>query len=459
MTDTLQEYVDYSVEIGQKQNVDLILAFGTQATNNQIRFSQNKIDINKQWKVNQIDLIVVVGGNQLSVSNFSPLDKKHVEERVNAQIKFTYKMTPSPFFKGVESAKHDYTSLQGLYDSKIDDYREEAPQLINACIDETINAGAKRVAGSFFFGKKNVILHSSAGPTGNYENTFYNLTVRGFQEELDASGQGLATGCIPHNNEAKLLKAGRTAGNYSKLHRNAKQAQAGIYDIIMSPAVAANLIGTIPGDANPLSIMMGQSCLGDKIGEKLAPDFVSISDNGLQPDGLGSTPFDLEGTPRKTLPIFENGILKNYIHNTTSGKMFQGETTGNASLLDIGIGIKLLGPSNSNLVFNNGDHSFEELFDTSQKAIFVTCNWYTRYTSRISTEYSTIPRDAAFLVENGELSTPQKNFRISDNLLRQFANIDAMANDRIQVKWWEVPIPTWIPTLRVKDCRITTATQ
>ena len=91
MTDTLQEYVDYSVEIGQKQNVDLILAFGTQATNNQIRFSQNKIDITKQWKVNRIDLIVVVEGNQLSVSNFSPLDKKHVEERVNAQIKFTYK--------------------------------------------------------------------------------------------------------------------------------------------------------------------------------------------------------------------------------------------------------------------------------------------------------------------------------------------------------------------------------
>lgn len=77
---------------------------------------------------------------------------------------------------------------------------------------------------------------------------------------------------------------------------------------------------------------------------------------------------------------------------------------------------------------------------------------------RISTEFSLIPRDTAFMVEKGELSNPIKNFRISDNLLRQFANIDAMGNDRVQVRWWEVRTPTWIPTIRVRDCQITTAT-
>jgi len=369
-------------------------------------------------------------------------------------------MRTAGYRQGIETEKHVYPTLTGMYDDQIDEYREKAPQIVNASIDEAITAGAKRVAGSCLFGKKNVYLNSSAGPKGNYKSTFYNMTVRAFQDELDASGQGLAVGCIPHNGETKILEAGKTAGYYSKLHRNGKQAQAGTYDVIMSPAVAANLIGTIPSDANPLSIMIGQSSLADKIGEKLAPDFVNVHDDGLQPDGLGSTPFDLEGTPRKKLPLFEDGVLKNYVHNTTSAKMFQAESTGNAALIDIGIGAsKLMGPANSNIVFNNGDHSFDELLESSRKTIFVTCNWYTRYTSRISTEYSTIPRDAAFLVENGELSTPLKNFRISDNILRQFANIDAMGNNRVQIKWWEVVIPTWIPSLRIKDCRITTATQ
>ena len=143
----------------------------------------------------------------------------------------------------------------------------------------------------------------------------------------------------------------------------------------------------------------------------------------------------------------------------STANMLQGETTGNSDLVGIGVGTKMMVPANTNIVFNNGDHSFDELLDTSRKTIYVTCNWYTRFTSRISTEYSTIPRDAAFIVENGELSTPIKNFRISDNMLRQFANIDAMGNNRVQIKWWEVPTPTWIPCLRVKDCRVTTATQ
>ena len=461
MDDTLRSRVDYAISIGQKQKVDLILGLGSQSVNNQIRFSQNKIDINKQWQSDLIELLVVVEGNQVSISSFSPRDEVYVKERVHALIKFAQNMTPSPFFMGVESAKHeiDQSSYNIQFDPNIDEYREKAPQVINTCIDEAINTGAKRVAGSFLFGKNLYYLSSSAGPTGSFNNTFYNLTVRAFQEELDASGQGLACGYIPNNAEKELVQAAAKAGQFSKLHKNAQQAKADLYDIVMSPAVAANILGIIPQDANPLAIMIGRSSLGDKMGEKLAPDFVNIEDNGKQPGGLATTPIDIEGTPRQNTPIIREGVLKSYIHNTTTGNMFQGESTGNGAFVNFEMGSKIMAPAPTNTVFNNGDHSFEELLDTSRKTIYVTCNWYTRFTSRISTEYSTIPRDAAFLVENGELSAPLKNFRISDKILNHFANIDAMGDDRVQVKWWEVSVPTWIPTIRVKDCRVTTATQ
>ncbi|MHA2095166.1 MAG: metallopeptidase TldD-related protein, partial [Candidatus Hodarchaeales archaeon] len=440
---------------------DLVLGLGSQSVNNQIRFSQNKIDINKQWQSDLIDLLVVVEGNQVSIGSFSPRDESYVKERVQAQVKFAKNMTPSPFFKGVESVKHDidHSSFDGHYDPKIDEYREEAPQVVNTCIDEAVSTGGKRVAGSFLFGKNSHYFSSSAGPSGSFKNTFHNLTVRAFQDALDASGQGLACGRIPTGAEKVLIEAAAKAGKFSKMHLNAQQADAGVYDIIMSPAVAANVLGNIAFDANPLMIMMGRSSLGDKMGEKLAPDFVNIDDNGLQPGGLATSPLDIEGTPRSNTSIFSEGILKSFIHNTTTGNMFQAESTGNGGFVNFGMGSKIMAPAPTNVVFNNGDHSFEELMDTSRKTIYVTCNWYTRFTSKVSTEYSTIPRDAAFLVENGELSTPVKNFRISDKILNHFANIDAMGNDRVQVKWWEVSVPTWIPTIRVKDCRVTTATQ
>ncbi|MFX0172524.1 MAG: metallopeptidase TldD-related protein [Candidatus Hodarchaeota archaeon] len=233
-----------------------------------------------------------------------------------------------------------------------------------------------------------------------------------------------------------------------------------MYDLILTPTVAANLFEEIITMANPIAVLMGMSALGDKMGEKLAPEFIHVNDDGLKTDGLGTTPFDVEGTSRQSTPIIKEGVLVNFIHNTSISKLSDTSTTGNSELADIGLNTKFLAPAPTNIVFNNGDRSFEELFENGTKpTIFVTSNWYTRYISPISTDYSTIPRDAAFLIENGEMNTPLKNFRISDNLLRQLANIDAMVNDRVQVKWWEVYIPTWVPTVRVKDCRITTATQ
>ena len=197
MTEQMEAYLDLSVDFGQKLNVDLIIARGISNIENQIRFSQNKIDINKQWHSKMIELVVVVDENRLSISEFSPTSDENVKERVEAAVKFTKRMGVSPFFQGTEEKVSSYPKQEWLVDAIIQDYREKAPDDVNACIDSAIDAGAARVAGSYLFGEKTIYLKSSMGPNGSYTGTFYNLTVRAFQDELDASGQGLACGRIP----------------------------------------------------------------------------------------------------------------------------------------------------------------------------------------------------------------------------------------------------------------------
>jgi len=460
MGNLLQSYVEKAVEFGEQLGLDVIIIRGLEKIHNQIRFSQNKIDINKQWHTNVLEVFLVVDKNFIATGEFSPSNEAYIKDQIISLTEFARKMSPSPFYQGVEeSVTSNYPIIKGGYDSSIDSYREKAPEHVIACINAACEAGAKRVAGSYLFGETYSILKSSMGLYGQDQATFFNLTVRAFQDELDASGQGLSCGRIPTVAEKDLLTAATRAGTFSKLHRNAVQAKPGIYDVVMAPAVGANLLGTIPSMANPVAIMMGMSALGDKMGSSLAPEFVNVDDNGLFKDGLASEPFDIEGTPHQNTPIIKNGVFINLIHNTSTSRIMGGQTTGNSNLTNFGIGSKFLAPTPTNRIFNNGDHSMEEILQSENPTIFVSCNWYTRYTSRISTEYSTIPRDAAFLVENGELGVPIKNFRISDNLLRQFENIDAMGKDRVQVKWWEVNVPTFIPSIRVKDCRITTATQ
>ncbi len=138
----------------------------------------------------------------------------------------------------------------------------------------------------------------------------------------------------------------------------------------------------------------------------------------------------------------------------------QSETSGNSELIDFGTAGKILAPNPTNMVYSNGDQTFDEIIADSKKpTIYVTSNWYTRYTNMLEGEFSTIPRDGMFLIEDGEIKKPVRKLRLTDNLLRMSKNIVAVGNDRKQINWWEVYTPTFIPTIKVADCNITAATK
>ena len=116
--------------------------------------------------------------------------------------------------------------------------------------------------------------------------------------------------------------------------------------------------------------------------------------------------------------------------------------------------------SPSNIVISGGNYTLEEIIAECKKpTIYLTSNWYTRFTNMMDGLFSTIPRDGMFLIENGEIKKPVRKLRLSDNLLRICSNISAIGKDVQQIYWWEVETPTFSPTIKVNNCTITAATQ
>ena len=189
----------------------------------------------------------------------------------------------------------------------------------------------------------------------------------------------------------------------------------------------------------------------DKIGEKVGPENLTVYDDALLPNGLGSKPFDDEGHPTGRNVLIEEGILKGFVHNTSTAKKANTMSTGNAGLVS---------PENSNIFFEPGNFTLDELMELSKgkPTLYITSNWYTRFTSYIEGIFSTIPRDGMFLIENGEIAKSVRELRISDSMLNIFKNIKALGKDLTQIKWWEVYIPTFIPSILIEDVNITSAT-
>ncbi|MHA1929814.1 MAG: TldD/PmbA family protein [Candidatus Thorarchaeota archaeon] len=455
--DDLKTYVDIAVDYS-RDKIEGAIVHGNISSGSQIRFSEGSIDIGKIWESFQLKFFFIIDGSKTGYSERFVNSEDEVRTAVDDTISFSRRLPDSMFFAGVESKISEYRDVSANYDRNIDGFTEKAPQIVNSTIDAAISEGAKRVAGALKFSKAHSYFHSSYGPFGETAQTKFDLNVRAFQEELDYSGQGLNCGTKPMNSEKQMIEAGAQAGRLSKQAIGAKQGEPGTYDVVMNPTVAANVIGLIPDVANPFMVMIGMSPLGDKMGEQIGPEFVTVTDNPWIPDGLKTRAFDFEGTVTRQNEIISKGVLKLFVQNTSSAAIFETNSTGSSEILSMGSGVKMLLPNTSNLVFDNGDRTVEELLNSPRPTIYVTCNWYTTAQNYQTGDISTIPRDAMFLIEKGEM-TPIKNLRISDNTLRMFANIDAIADDRKQIYWWEVETPTFIPSMRIKDCRLTAATQ
>jgi PmbA protein len=452
--DLLKNTVDFTL----KQGVEEVIARYNQGIDYQIRFSNSMIDIMKKWENEKLELFMVKDQKTTQIEIRSPT-MPLIEERILHTVKFLEHLPKSPFYSGMEMEKKPYQKIEGLFDSRIESFPDKATDNVNAVINSSLEAGARKVAGVLYFGQNNTELLTSHGLGGDYDDSYYRMTVRSFVDG-ESSGQDIACGRNLSNVEKKFNSAAENSGKLASKAVGGKQGIGGKYDVILSPTVAANVFGEITSGANPLLVMLGMSPVGDSIGKKIAPENLSIEDNALISDGLASRPFDVEGRPTNQTSIIENGVLKTFIQNTSTAKNYGCQSTANSEFVGLGIGSKMLAPSPSNMVYKSGDYSLDEIIAESKKpTIYITSNWYTRFTNQLEGIFSTIPRDGLFLIENGEIVKPLRKLRLADNLLRMMSNITAIGKDVKQINWWEVPTPTFIPTIKVADCNITAATK
>ncbi|HUW91268.1 MAG TPA: TldD/PmbA family protein [Candidatus Nanopelagicaceae bacterium] len=458
MTET-SDLLKFGISIAQDEKIDEVIAQRTKGKGYQIRFSNSMIDNSKIWRDDNLELFLAKGKKSTYLEIEAPTQAK-IRSRIKDASKFLERLPDSFLYNGMESNQHEYEKLNKLYDPKIMDFSDKAPELVNAAIQASLESGAKKVAGVLYFGRSETELSTSYGNEGLYLGSYYRFTIRSFVDP-DSSGQGLACSRNLSGVENDFLKAGNNAGEIAKMAIGGTQGTPGKYDVIMSPTVAANVLGQVFDGLNPVKIMVGMSPLKyEHVGKQIASKEFTVIDDALLAEGLGSRPFDVEGTPKGKTPIFSDGVLKGLLQNTSTSNMDKVENTGNSTFFDFGIGSKFLAPGPSNIAINGGDYTLEEIIAESKKpTIYITSNWYTRFTNMTEGIFSTIPRDGMFLIENGEIKKPVRRLRLSDNLLRICSNISAIGKDIKQIYWWEVLTPTFTPTIKVKDCTITAATQ
>jgi PmbA protein len=282
----------------------------------------------------------------------------------------------------------------------------------------------KSDGGSFDAATGHKVMANSRGFVGEYRRSYCSLSAMPIAETEQggmqrdywfSSARTLARLDSPES-------IGAEAARRTLRRLNGRRVPTQRVPIVFAPEIARSLISNIFEAANGDSIYRGASFWTDQLGQQVASENVTVIDDGTLPGLFGTAPFDGEGLPTRRTVVVENGVLKNYLLNTYTGRKLKMQSTGNASRGLAGTP----GIGAGNLFLQKGSVSPQQLLADVKAGFYVT-ELMGFGVNMVTGDYS---RGAAGLwIENGELTFAVEEVTIAGNLKEMLNNVTAIADD------------------------------
>lgn len=426
---TLQNKFDeVSVLIEEKNNV-------------MVKLWNSEPSVTQSWLQTSIQLRLAKS-RRLWILDYDSKDPLYIVKNAEEVLKLASRIEESELYAPLpEPGK--CSPLTNTYDPNVESSMNDPSRLVEEMVDASISQGVDRVAGTLTLSKTRTILVDTRGFECSEEKTGVEAYIRAFKGEFSGHWAHGSTK-LDHN---AIREVGRKAGYYATITNKKADISPGEYNVVISPLVAGNLFNYLAYMASALWVLIGFSVFAKYApGEKIGSDVMSLYDKPRDVTLPGVRSFDDEGVETFDKPIIENGLIKNVLHNTATASKLQLKSTGNAGWIY---------PRAWNLEISSGELKEEELPSIVKNGLIITNNWYTRLQNYYEGYFSTVSRDVALLVRNGEIEGHVGRVRIATSYPRLLSSITGATKNRYDIAWWEVRIPTRAPFLAIENIPIT----
>ena len=202
---------------------------------------------------------------------------------------------------------------------------------------------------------------------------------------------------------------------------------AGSYPVVFAPQAAGWLLDLLGETAfNGLAYAEGRGALAGRLGETITAPLINLSDSPTNARTLPRS-FDAEGNQKSPLPLIQDGVAHAVAHDVRSAAAAGATTTGHALTPGGDPG----GPHPTNLVLAGGGARDEaELCSTIERGIYVTRLWYANVVRPKETLITAVTRDGTFLIEDGKVTRPLRDLRLTDSLLGILSRTQALTREQ-----------------------------
>jgi PmbA protein len=378
-----------------------------------VSFRNRVLDESNRSDSLAISIETYIGKKRSSISSSNLLDE-NLKTLISKCFETT-KITPEDEFNSLPDKDllageiknlnlYDESHLEN--DKKID-YLRELEEV--ASIDKKI----VNTESGFTENKSNFILANSDGFCNGYRSSSFSASCVTVAKDENSMERDYEFTSKCHLNDIIDPKnLGKIAAEQTIKKLSPKKIGSDKISIIFDKRIAKGLLSSFASAISSSAIARGTSFLKDKIDQQIFSSSINIFDKPDLVKGMGSQCFDSEGVKSEALKLVERGFLKEYLVDTYSGKKLNLRSNGRSG-------------GSTNLYFENGQISFEELLKIHSRSLYIT-ETIGHGTNLVTGDYSVGAN--GFLVENGELKYPVSEITIAGNFNDMFKSI-TLAND------------------------------
>ena len=384
-----------------------VLVMNTISENVNIR--NKKLDGSERSENLGVTLTTYIGKKKASISSTN-LSENNLFELVTRCIDST-KVTPEDeynslpdqelHFKGEKNLElYDNTHLSN--DEKIN-FIKEAEEVAFSH-DKIVNTNGS----GFSETKSNFILANSNGFSDGYKTSQFTAYCEVVSKSNGSMERDYEYSSKRHYKDLLTPKQiGESAAKLAISKLNPKKIESNKMGIVFDKRIAQNLLSTFASAISSNTISKGTTFLKDCLNKKIFNDQINIIDKANIKKANGSRYFDSEGVRIEDLQLVKNGILNDYLVETYSGKKINRKSNGRSS-------------GTTNLYFENGDQSFDQLINSEKKLLYIK-ETIGRGANIITGDYSV--GASGIMIENGKFTFPVSEITIAGNFNEMFKNI------------------------------------
>ncbi len=237
-------------------------------------------------------------------------------------------------------------------------------------------------------------------------------------------GAGYVESWAVRAGELDLEAIGRRAARKAADSQNPRDLDPGHYEVVLEPAAVATLVAFLAYlGFGGRALTEGRSCLSGKQGQQVAAPAITIVDDATTPGTSGAT-FDFEGTPKRRVEIIRDGVFVDGVYDRRSARQAGKDSTGHALPPP-----NPEGPFPLNLSVAGGDVTVEEMVAATERGLLVTRFHYSNVVHPTQAIITGMTRDGTWLIEDGEIKHPVKNFRFTQSILEALTNTEMVSKE------------------------------